>query len=179
MTIKKEEHIMKRILAICIAILMMLTMLSACGEKAEPDSESQQEIKTVSLPELLENINTKFDISAESVQGLEIISTNDDLYRKYMISEEDIKQFGAERSSSKTDYMELVLVEANDEDALTKIVNQMSSRLDAQLSTARSYNPESVALLENCKVKTIGNYIYLVISEKQEEIEAMIEEALE
>ena len=70
-------------------------------------------------------------------------------------------------------------MEANDEDALTKIVNQMSSRLDAQLSTARSYNPESVALLENCKVKTIGNYIYLVISEKQEEIEAMIEEALE
>ena len=95
MTINKEEHIMKRILAICVAILMMLTMLSACGEKAEPDSESQQEIKTVSLPELLENINTKFDISAESVQGLEIISTNDDLYRKYMISSSSARSAAA------------------------------------------------------------------------------------
>ncbi|MBQ9515216.1 MAG: DUF4358 domain-containing protein, partial [Ruminococcus sp.] len=58
-----------------------------------------------------------------------------------------------------------------------KIVTQLNSRLDAQRSTAKSYTPEAVAVLESCSVKTNGNFIYLVISDKADGIVKLVEDA--
>ena len=161
---------MKRIIAFVTAVLILVSVLSACGV------DNKQ--KSVSLEKLLDDINAEMGISESTIEGLNIIKTEQDLKDNYNITSDQITQFAAERTSSKKDYMELVMVEAKDDESLKKIVDQMNSRLDAQLSTAKSYNPEAVDVLESCKVTTKGNYIYLVISKKQEEIENIIEKAL-
>lgn len=169
---------MKRLLAFCMALLMLAAVFAACSDNSRQDDPTEAE-KDVSLQELLSAINTDMGISDKTVEGLKIIKTTDDLDRIYGISAEQIRQFGAERTSSKNDYLELLMVEANGEEAVTQIVNGLNSRLDAQRNTAKSYNPEAVEVLENCKVTTNGSFIYLVISKDQEKIEKMIEEALE
>lgn len=170
---------MKRMVALCLAALMLTALLAACGDNGKQDETDAAKVKSVSLTELLSTINAEMGISESTIEGLNIITTESELFRKYGVHEKLIKQFAAERTSSKNDYMELVMIEAIDEDAVTQIVNQLNSRLDAQRNTAKSYNPEAVELLENCKITTNGNFIYLVISEKQKEIEKMIEEALQ
>lgn len=167
---------MKRIIALSLAVIMMAAMFVACG--GSKDEKKSDDAKSVELSSVLSDINSQFDISDSTVQGLKKLETTDELDRYYMIAADDIKQFAAERSSSSTDFTEIVLVEANDSDAVNKIVTQLNSRLDAQRSTARSYTPEAVDMLEKCSVKTSGNFIYLVINEKQDEIVSLIEKAI-
>ncbi len=167
---------MKRILALSLAVLMIAAVFVACG--GSKDDKKSDSAKSVDLTSVLNDINSQYDINDSSVDGLKKLETTDELDRYYMISADDIKQFAAERSSSSKDFTEVVLVEANDADAVNKIVTQLNSRLDAQRSTARSYTPEAVSILEASEVKTNGNFVYLVINEKQSDINSLIENAL-
>ncbi len=167
---------MKRVIALCLAVLMMAAMFAACGDNN--DGKKSDSAKSVDLNSVLNDINSQFGISESSVQGLKKLESTDELDRYYMISADDIKQFAAERSSSSTDFTEIVLVEATGSDAVNKIVTQLNSRLDAQRSTARSYTPEAVEMLESCEVKTNGNFVYLVINDKQSEIVSLIENTI-
>ena len=164
---------MKKLTALALAILMLASLLAACGS----DSDSKKE-SSVDLKGLLSDINTEFDISETTVQGLKILESTDELDRYYMISGDDIKQFAAERTSSSTDFTEIVIVEANGSEEVDKIVKQLNSRLDAQRNTAKSYNPDSVEVLEKCEVKTSGNFVYMVINDKCDEINQMIEDKI-
>lgn len=177
-TLKKEVFEMKRIIALLLAVLMMAAVFAACGSDDKKDSGSDsgksETAKSVDLPALLDKINSEFSLSSD----LKKLESADQLDRYYMISEDDIKQFAGERASSSTDFTEVVIVEANDSSAVDKIVTQLNSRLDAQRSTARSYTPEAVDLLESCGVKTNGNFVYLVINEEADGINKMIEDAI-
>lgn len=168
---------MKRIIALTLAVLMIAALFAACGGDKKEEGNSN-DAKSVDLTAVMNDINSQFDISESTVQGLKKLETTDELDRYYMIAAEDIKQFAAERSSSSTDYTEVVLVEAVGADAVNKIVTQLNSRLDAQRSTARSYTPEAVDMLEGCSVKTNGNFVYLIINDKQDEIVKVVEDAL-
>ncbi|HBE15119.1 MAG TPA: hypothetical protein DCY72_02570, partial [Ruminococcaceae bacterium] len=48
----------------------------------------------------------------------------------------------------------------------------------SQLSDAKSYNAEQVSMIEACSVKEKGSFVWLVISDKQADINAEIEKAL-
>lgn len=168
---------MKRIIALTMAILMIAAVFAACGDSKE-DTKTTDDTKSVDLNAVLDDINTQFDITESSVQGLKKLETTDELDRYYMIPADSIKQFAAERSSSSTDFTEIIMVEASGSDKIENIVTQLNSRLDAQRSTAKSYTPEAVEMLDGCSVKTNGNFVYLVINDKQDEIVKVIEDAL-
>ena len=156
---------------------MLAALFVGCGGK-DDNKSGGSDAKSVKLTDVLNDINSKFDISDSTVQGLKKLETNDELDRYYMIAADDIKQFAAERSSSANDFTEIVLIEATGSDAVNKIVTQLNSRLDAQRNTAKSYTPEASAMLEKSEVKTKGNFVYLVINEKYDDIVKTIEEAL-
>ena len=168
---------MKKIIALSLAVLMLAALFVGCGGEKKDDANSN-DASSVKLSAVLDDINSKYNISDSTVQGLKRIETTDELDRYYMIAADDIKQFAAERSSSADDFTEIVLVEATGSDAANKIVTQLNSRLDAQRSTARSYTAEAVEMLEKCEVKTKGNFVYMVINEKSDEINKTIEEAI-
>ena len=172
---------MKRIIALSLAVLMIAALFVACGGKkddSKSDSASSADTaKSVDPAALLDKINEQYGINDSSVQGLKKLSTTDELDRYYKIAADDVKQFAAERSSSSEEFMEIVIVEANDS-AADRIATQLNSRLDSQRNTAKSYSPESAEMLDGSQVKTTGNFVYLVINEKQDEINKMIEDAV-
>ncbi|WP_405341841.1 DUF4358 domain-containing protein [Ruminococcus sp.] len=154
---------MKRIFAIIVAAVLTLTVLTACGGA-----------KNVNLNDLMKKINDTYGLS-----GLTTVEDSDNLNRYYRTPKEDVKQFAAEFTKAASDgYTEVVIVEANDADAAGRVKTQLETRLRSQLSDAKSYNAEQVSMIEACSVKEKGNFVWLVISDKQADINAEIEKAL-
>ena len=153
---------MKRIFTIIIAAVLALAILTACGAK------------NVDLKKVMDDVNSKYGFST-----LTAVESADNLKRYYTIPAEDVKQFAAEFTKAATEgYTEVVLVEAVDANAAGRIKAQLESRLRSQLSDAKSYNAEQVSMIEACSVKDNGNFVWLVISDKQADINADIETAL-
>lgn len=153
---------MKRVFTIIIAAVLVLATLTACGAK------------NVDLKKVMDDVNSKYDLST-----LTAVESADNLKRYYTIPTEDVKQFAAEFTKSASEgYTEVVIVEAVDADAAGRVKTQLEGRLRNQLSDAKSYNAEQVSMIEACSVKDSGNFVWLVISDKQADINADIEKAL-
>nr|WP_316623528.1 DUF4358 domain-containing protein [uncultured Ruminococcus sp.] len=155
---------MKRIIALVLAALMMAAVFTACGGGSA---------KNVDLKSVLETVNSQFGL-----EGLKSLDDAKSLNRYYTIGEDEVKQFAGELSTAASQYTEVVMVEGNDADAATKIAAALQAHLDSQLSTAKSYDADQVAMIEGCSVKQAGNYVWLVISDKAADINGVIEAAL-
>lgn len=154
---------MKRILTIVVAAVLVLATLTACGGA-----------KNVDLNELMKKINDTYGLT-----GLTAVEDADNLNRYYRTPKEDVKQFAAEFTKAASDgYTEVVLIEAVDADAAGRVKAQLEARRNSQLSDAKSYNAEQVSMIEACSVKEKGSFVWLVISDKQADINAEIEKAL-
>ena len=164
---------MKKLIAIALAILTMVSMLAACGSKDKKSS--------VDLSDVLSDINEEYGFSESTVQGLKILDSFEDIDRNYNISEDDISQFAAERGSSRENKLEIVILEAKSADKVDAIADELRTTLQREQSDARSYfieQPEIIAVFDNAVVKTSGNYVYMVINAKSDEISSMIENKL-
>ena len=154
---------MKRVITIVLAAILLVGVLSACGGSA----------KAVDLKAVMSDINSQFGLT-----GLKTIETVDDLNKYYTINTADVKQFAAELTTAASQYTEVILVEANDQTAADNVKKQLETHLAGQLSNAKSYDADQVAMIESCSVKQAGNIVYLVVSDKYSEITGAIEAAL-
>ena len=153
---------MKRVFTIFITSLVVLTMLTACGAK------------NVDLNKVLDDVKSKHDLS-----GLTAVDSVEKFSRYYTIPTEDVKEFAAEYTKSSTDgYTEVALVEAVDDKAAAEVKAQLERHLQDQLRDAKSYHAEHVSMIEACSVKDSGNFIWLVVCDKPDDINADIEKAL-
>lgn len=166
---------MKRIIAFVLAALMMAAVFTACGGNktdsgSNNDSSSAQE---VDLKAVLNDINKQFGL-----EGLKSIDDASKFNRIFAVDEANIKQFAGEYSSAASTYLAIAIVEVTDASAIETVKGNLQAYLDSQLGDAKSYNADQVAMLEACGVKTTGNFVYLVISDKYNEITSAIEAAL-
>lgn len=168
---------MKRTLSLITACLLMLLMFASCGSgKSDADSNANTTVDAssgVDLKTVMNDINSQYDLGE-----LKTIDEASGLKRYYQIEEDSVKQFAAERSKSASAYTEIIMIEAVDAAAVENIKPKLAEHLRKQLSDAKSYHADQVAMLENCEVKENGSFVYLVISDKQDEIIGTIEKAL-
>ena len=153
---------MKRIIAVLTAAVLMLAVLSACSKTEDVD-----------LNKVMETVNSTYDMGE-----LKSIDSKQELHRYYVVEEDDVKQFAAEFSAANGDYNEVILVEAVDKDAAGRINEALANHLRLQLRDAKSYHPEFVSMLKACEVQQSGNFVYLVINDRYDEIVSTISEAL-
>ena len=152
---------MKRILTVITAAVLVLALLAACGAK------------NVDLSAVTQSITSSYDLGE-----MKTVDDTDALNRYYQISPDDVKQFSALLSSSAKAYNEIVIVEAVDSTAAENVKTQLDARLSSQLSNAKSYDAEQVSMIEACKVKTSGSFVYMVIGADHDAIVSDIEAAL-
>lgn len=157
---------MKRFAAIILAALMLMGVLAACGESADNSGSAS----SVDLNTVMTGVNTAFGISG--------MKTVDDLNRYYQIDPADVKSFAAEYSTDSSNYTEVVIVDAKDAAAAANIKAKLDERLQKQLSDAKSYHPDQVAVIEACSPQQAGNVVFLVISDKYNDIVNNIKGAL-
>lgn len=153
---------MKRIICVVLVVLMMAAALTACGGS-----------KSVDLKTVMTGVNTAFGLN-----DLKTLENAEDLNRYYQINTEDVKSFAAEHSTNASVYTEVILIEAKDATAAGNIKTQLDAHLATQLGDAKSYHADQVAVLEACSTQQVGNYVFLVISDKFADIVSNIQGAL-
>lgn len=151
---------MKRMVTWILAVVLVFT-LAACGESG----------KAVDLAALKEKIITELNIA----DPLDLPA--DRLADLYGIPEEDIKTSACFITLGTAFPDEIVLMEAVDASAADRAVEKLEARLAEVTNQARSYDGQSYALFQKCKVERVGNYVTLFISPKAEEMQKLFREA--
>ncbi len=139
---------MKRLVSLLFVLLLAFSVVG-CSSSADVD-----------LSKVMDDINAQFDS-----QDLKVLEDSADLERYYMITEDMVEQFAVEFSTQSSVFTEVVFVEAVDEATASEVATLLNNHYQSRLSEAKSYNPESVAMLESCSVEQNGTYVSLIIGD--------------
>ena len=96
------------------------------------------------------------------------------------INADDIKQFAAEVGKSDTDSenTEVVLVEATDSDAASRVETALTNRYNSIFQQNASYSAEDLDMVKNCKVTKDGNFVTMIIGEKASDMLKMFNDSI-
>lgn len=172
-----------------VAVLLTLVMalsLAACGGGSEDpapagstdDTQTQQSgtqepAAAVDLTALREKMVTDFaltDVLPVETDALENI---------YGITADQVKSSASCNAASGAAFpQEIVMIEAVDETAAAAVAGKLENRLSAIAEQAASYDPDSLALAEKCKVVTDGVYVGMFFSSHYDDMVAAFQVAL-
>lgn len=139
---------MKKLLSLLLLAVMILT-LSACG------GGDKQSVKSADLKAVL----AKFTFDGEMLEMDE-----NDMLDVYGIQAADMKQFAATVNTSGIDCDEVVLVEAKDADAASRVKEALDKRYQAKLNETENYLPDEYAVIKTCSVVMDGNYVAMIVA---------------
>lgn len=151
---------MKKIISIAMALVMSCLLLVGCGAKE------------VNLSEAMTKINSDFSLSLKTLDSV------DDLNTYYSIDTADVKQFAAEIDPNNDAPVEIVLVEAVDAEAATRIETALTTRYNDIYGRYSSYTPEKLDMVKSCKVTNENNIITLIVADKGSEILSAFNESI-
>ena len=137
---------MKKIAAWLLAACVLL--LAGCGGAA----------KSADLSAVKDSLAAQFKL--DEMMAL----SQDDLLDMYGIKPDDVKQYAALIARSSTSADEILLFEARDADAASRLKAQLDKRYQAKLNEAKDYLPDEYAKIAACKVAQSGNYVSLIVS---------------
>ncbi|MGN1433598.1 MAG: DUF4358 domain-containing protein [Ruminococcus sp.] len=143
---------MKKVISIVSAFVLCLVMFTGCGAKE------------VKLSEVMDKINSDFSLSLQTLESA------DELNTYYSIDTADVKQFAAEIDPNNNAPVEIVLIEAVDADAATRVESALTTRYNAIYSQYSSYTPEQLDMVKACKVTKDGNFVSMIVADKGAEM---------
>ena len=139
---------MKKVISIVSAFVLCLAIFTGCGAKE------------VKLSEVMDKINSDFSLS------LQTLKSADELNTYYSIDTADVKQFAAEIDPNNNAPVEIVLIEAVDADAASRVETALTTRYNALYSQYSSYTPEQLDMVKACKVTKDGNFVSMIVADK-------------
>ncbi len=143
---------MKKVISIVSAFVLCLAIFTGCGAKE------------VKLSEVMDKINSDFSLSLQKLESA------DELNTYYSIDTADVKQFAAEIDPNNNAPVEIVLIEAVDADAATRVESALTTRYNAIYSQYSSYTPEQLDMVKACKVTKDGNFVSMIVADKGSEM---------
>lgn len=162
------------------AVLMTLVLvlsLAACGGE---DSTETTDNDTTTQTETQEPAGTETD--TQTTGAVDLAALRDKMIADYQltdvlevetaaletaygISPDLVKSSASFNASSGAAFpQEIVMVEAVDETAAADVAAKLENRLSSIADQAASYDPDSLALAEKCKVVTDGVYVGMFFS---------------
>ena len=165
---------MKRLLSLTAAVLALAMMLALAGcNGGDGEKKDPVQTKTVDLVALRDqmladnNITDSVNVDVEGLQSA------------YQIDPETVANVGAFNATSGAAFpQEVVMVQAVDETAAADIAKKLEGRLSNIAEQAASYDPDSQALAEKCKVVTDGVYVGMFFSEHYDTMVSAFQTAL-
>jgi len=156
---------MKKAIFIVLALVFALG-LAACGGGTGA-------FKEVDLTKVMAAIQ-------EQVKPQEMMELQEgNLMDYYGIDPVDVKQFAASISETGLKASEIVMMEAVDADAATRIKEKLEGRLQQLINSFNNYLPEEYAIAKDCKVESYGNYVTLFVSDKADRMKEIFESYIE
>ena len=165
---------MKRFISILLAAVMIFSVLAGC------DSEPAVQETTPTEPEVTgestEPAAEVLDLEALYNQGMEVLAemgdeapilfpeTNIDYLNEFYpgLADIELKQLYAGVAPVTNAPFEIVLVEVADEADVPTVLEIYQSRADRE-SEDTTYPENAAAWLNNCKITSRGNYVFLAV----------------
>ena len=184
---------MKRLLTLTAALLalVMVLSLSACGGDAETAEETAEETAAAETAEPAEAPE-----AAPEAAGVDLAALRDQLVADCGIAEsinvetealgniygidtaQVVSSAGLQIATGAAFPGEVVMVQAVDEAAAAAVAENLNNHLGAIAEQAASYDPESLALAQNCAVVTNGTYVGMFFSEHYDAMVSAFQSAL-
>ena len=73
---------------------------------------------------------------------------------------------------------EVVLVEATDSDAASRVETALTNRYNSIFQQNASYSAEELDMVKNCKVTKDGNFVTMIIGEKASDMLTMFNDSI-
>lgn len=147
---------MKRIIAALLLVLSVCTLV-ACGNNADGNK----------------NTAVTVDIAAVKAQILKDVAivepmelTTERACVQYYLDANDVKDSACLIAMGGAFPEEILMFEAKDSDAAKRIAEKLQTKLQDLLNQSANYDADTNALLKECKVETVGNYVTLFIHAK-------------
>ncbi|MBE6841782.1 MAG: DUF4358 domain-containing protein [Ruminococcus sp.] len=153
---------MKKLFKGFIALAASAMMFCSCSGGDEKTDVSAQKLLSAALES-----GAKFE-EMESVEG-EYIKFN------YDIEESWYEEFAAQAAGNPAFADEVIVVKAADSDSLKNIQNALNGRIEERKKVLQSYAPVEYDKLSESKVKTEGDYVYLVVGSDTKKAEKALE----
>lgn len=153
---------MKKLVPLLLALALLLA-LCACGTTAEPEPTA---VTDEIIAEL--SIESPLSIPLERLLAL------------YGIEAADVDAFSCFTTLDGGIFPdEVVIVRATDNAAAGRVEDCLNARLESVLSQAQNYDPESLAVAQQCRVQKTGRYVALFLSPQHEAMEQIYAAAFE
>ena len=152
---------MKKLIAI-ISLTLILCMLCACGG---------EEAKVIDITKVKSDIVSQIGIT----EPMDVKA--DRLMDLYGIAATDVKTAACFVTMDGVFPDEIIMVEAVDASAASRIAEKLESRLSEVKNQSASYDAENYAIAQKCKVTKTGNYVTLFISAKHEDMQKIFDSA--
>ncbi len=146
-----------------VPLLLALTLLGACGTTAEPEPAAVTDEIIDAL-----SIESPLSIPLERLLAL------------YGIEASDVAAFSCFTTLDGGIFPdEVVIVRATDSAAAGRVEACLNARLESLLAQTQNYDPESLAIAQQCRVLKNGRYVALFISPQHEAMEQIYAAAFE
>lgn len=156
---------LKKIFAITLATLMMVTALVGCGGKE----------KYVSFDDMYTNLTTAIDFSASNMQK----QTEAALNNYYYIDPASLENYAIYMSDYATGNAdEIAMFQVKEEDQVATIKALINDRINDLKVRYEDYKPEEMTKINNTAIVDEGKYIFVVISPDGETAKQVIKDTL-
>ncbi len=162
---------MKRILIFAVMVFV-LGAFFGCGEN----------VKNISVKDIVASIDAEIE-SVSSLTATDLLDEENEM-GKYvaeayaldinLLDEAIVK---APMISLAVD--EIAIIKVKDAKDIDLVKESMENRKQVQMNAFENYVPGNYEIAKNAIIKTKGNYVYLIISNEAEQIEAIIEKQFE
>lgn len=150
-----------------VAILLvsfLLAMVSLVGCKKDTDV-------IINVDQLAQQL------AQEAVFKDELVELDDSMFdvNYYEVSEDDIVSKKVYYNSGAT-VEQVVVIEAKDHTSAQDIKGELQKCIDEQIDQNKNYLPDEVPKLEKPVLKTMSNYVILVVSEDNSKVETILDQ---
>ena len=150
-----------RITSLILAVMLVIGMMVGCAAKPQETTEP-----AVQLPDLETLYNQGMEVLAQMGPNAPILfpETNIDYLNEFYpgIADIEMKQFYAGVAPVTNAPFEIVLVEVADKADVAAVREIFQGRVDRE-SDDTAYPENAEAWINNCKITSRGNYIFLAV----------------
>ena len=139
-----------------VSILMALSF-AACSSGSE---EAKNDAQTVTV----DLAAVKAQMISELAPADPIDLQADSLLNLYGIAADDVVSAACYTTMDGAFPEEVIMVEAKDADALSRIEEKMNNRVAEVKVQSQNYDPENYAIAQKCEVQKNGNYVAMFLS---------------
>ncbi len=166
----------KRFAVVILAAALLSAALLAAGCGSEGGKGGGEGLCLQAAKAAAEKLGEDTALDATAAYGEE--TYEDNFERLYNFSMDMVSDGVIAYSAAGTAADEISIVKAADSSDVSKIRKYMEARLQQRLHDFQNYMPEEAGKIENGKVVVMKQYVFLIISDRADEIETAVKEVI-